>query len=79
MTLISDAQLLLRVPLFAALTPEQRQEISQNVIKERLKKDVYIVKQGAMSDALHVFLIEQTLCFVSRNRSSGAVWQKIFK
>ena len=56
MTLISDAQLLLRVPLFAALTPEQRQEISQKVTKERFKKHAVIVRQGETSKALQVFL-----------------------
>ena len=56
MTLISDAQLLKRLPIFAALTPEQLRDVSQNITKERFKKYVFIVRQGEMSDALHVFL-----------------------
>lgn len=56
MTLISEAELLRRVPLFSALTPEQLQEIARNVTKERFKRDAYIVRQGEISNALHIFL-----------------------
>lgn len=56
MTLISDAELLRRVPLFSALTSDQLEEISRNVTKERFKRDAYIVRQGETSDALHIFL-----------------------
>ena len=56
MTLLSAAQLLQRVPLFSALTPKQLEEISANVTKERFRKDGYIVQQGDVTDALHIFL-----------------------
>lgn len=56
MAIISTSDLLRRIPLFSSLTDKQLEEVSQDVKKERFKKDAFVVTQGFSSDALHIFL-----------------------
>lgn len=56
MTLLSNLELIRRVPLFSSLTEEQASVIAEAVFKHRYKKNEVVVKQGEMSNSLHIFL-----------------------
>jgi CRP/FNR family cyclic AMP-dependent transcriptional regulator len=56
MAMLSNQELIRRVPLFAMLTPAQVDSLAANVGKQRVKKGVNIVSQGANSHALHLIL-----------------------
>lgn len=56
MTLLSNLELIRRVPLFSSLTTEQANVIAEAVFKHRYKKNEVVVKQGETSNALHIFL-----------------------
>ena len=52
MSMLSNLELLRRVPLFAALTPTQSASIADAIVKKRFKRAEVIVEQGKKSDAL---------------------------
>lgn len=56
MAMLSNQELIRRVPLFAMLTPAQVDSLAANVGKQRIKKGVNVVDQGANSNALHLIL-----------------------
>ena len=56
MSMLSNLDLLCRVPLFAALTPEQAASIADAIVKKRFKRAQAIVEQGKKSDALYIIL-----------------------
>jgi CRP-like cAMP-binding protein len=56
MSMLSNLELLRRVPLFAALTPSQAASIAAVIIKKRFKRTETIVEQGTKSDALYIIL-----------------------
>jgi CRP/FNR family cyclic AMP-dependent transcriptional regulator len=57
MTLLSNMDLLRRVPIFSSLTTEQASIVAAAIVKKRFKKNALIVRQGESSDALHIILI----------------------
>ena len=56
MSMLSNLELLRRVPLFAALTPTQSASIADAIIKNRFKRAEMVVEQGKKSDALYIIL-----------------------
>jgi CRP/FNR family cyclic AMP-dependent transcriptional regulator len=56
MSMLSNLELLRRVPLFAALTPTQCANIADEIIKKRFKRAETVVEQGKKSDALYIIL-----------------------
>ena len=56
MSMLSNLELLRRVPLFSALTPTQSASIADAIIKKRFKRSEIIVEQGKKSDALYIIL-----------------------
>ena len=56
MSILSNADLLRRVPLFALLTESQAQQIADTVIKRRFKRGEALVEQGQKSNALFILL-----------------------
>jgi CRP/FNR family cyclic AMP-dependent transcriptional regulator len=56
MSMLSNLELLRRVPLFAALTPMQAASIADAIIKKRFKRAEMVVEQGKKSDALYIIL-----------------------
>jgi CRP/FNR family cyclic AMP-dependent transcriptional regulator len=56
MSMLSNLELLRRVPLFAALTPTQSASIADAIIKKRFKRAEAVVEQGKKSDALYIIL-----------------------
>ncbi|MFT3719570.1 Crp/Fnr family transcriptional regulator [Pseudorhodoferax sp.] len=56
MSMLSNLELLLRVPLFSMLTGEQAHLVSQAVSKRRVKRGEIIVEQGRKTNALFILL-----------------------
>jgi CRP/FNR family cyclic AMP-dependent transcriptional regulator len=56
MAMLSNQELIRRVPLFAMLTPSQVDSLAANVAKQRLKRGVNVVQQGCNSNALYLIL-----------------------
>ncbi len=56
MSMLSNLELLRRVPLFAALTPTQSASIADAIVKKRFKRAEVVVEQGKKSDALYIIL-----------------------
>ncbi len=56
MSMLSNLELIRRVPLFSMLTPTQAESVSEAVIKRRFKRGELIVEQGKKSNALFIIL-----------------------
>ncbi len=56
MSMLSNLELLRRVPLFSVLTVEQSASIADAVVKKRFKRAEVIVEQGKKTDALYIIL-----------------------
>ena len=56
MAMLSNLDLIRRVPLFSMLTVEQAQTIADGVVKRRYRRGEMIVEQGRKSDALFILL-----------------------
>ncbi len=56
MVMLTNLDLIRRVPLFSMLTPEQAQSLAGAVEKRRFKRGERVVEQGKNSDALYVML-----------------------
>ncbi len=54
--MLSNLELLRRVPLFSALTPSQSASIADAIVKKRFKRAEVVVEQGKKSDALYIIL-----------------------
>ena len=55
-TMISNLELIRRVPLFSMLTAAQAESVSEAVVKNRFKRGDPIVEQGKKSNALSIIL-----------------------
>ena len=55
-TMVSNLELIRRVPLFAMLTASQAESVSQAVVKSRFKRGEAIVEQGKKSNSLAIML-----------------------
>ncbi|MDN3921848.1 Crp/Fnr family transcriptional regulator [Roseateles violae] len=56
MAMLSNLDLIRRVPLFSLLTTDQAQSIADSVVKRRFKRGELIVEQGTKSNALFILL-----------------------
>ena len=56
MSMLSNLDLICRVPLFAELSRSQAEFLASAVVKRRFKRGEYIVEQGAKSNALYIIL-----------------------
>ncbi len=56
MSMLSNLELIRRVPLFAMLTPSQAESVADAVIKRRFKRGELVVEQGKKSNALFIIL-----------------------
>lgn len=56
MTMVSNLELIRRVPLFSMLTPAQAVSVAQAVVKRRFRRGELIVEQGKKSHALTIIL-----------------------
>jgi CRP/FNR family cyclic AMP-dependent transcriptional regulator len=56
MSILSNRDLIRRVPLFSALTPAQAESVADAVVKRRFKRGDFIIEQGKKSNYLAIFL-----------------------
>ena len=56
MAMLSNLDLIRRVPLFSLLTNEQAQSIADSVVKRRFRRGEIVVEQGRKSNALFILL-----------------------
>lgn len=56
MSMLTNLDLICRVPLFSELTSSQAQSLANSVVKQRFKRGAYIVEQGNKSNALFIIL-----------------------
>lgn len=56
MAMLSNLDLIRRVPLFSLLTTDQAQSIADSVVKRRFKRGEVVVEQGTKSNALFILL-----------------------
>jgi len=56
MAMLSNLDLIRRVPLFSLLTGEQAQAVAEGVVKRRYRRGEGIVEQGTKSNALFILL-----------------------
>src|SRR5437870_493889 len=55
-TMVSNLELIRRVPLFSMLTANQAESVADAVVKRRFKRGEPIVEQGKKSNALSIIL-----------------------
>ena len=55
-TIVSNLELIRRVPLFSMLTASQAASVADSVVKSRFRRGESIVEQGKKSDALSIIL-----------------------
>lgn len=55
-TMVSNLELIRRVPLFSMLTASQAESVAGAIVKSRFKRGESIVEQGKKSDALSIIL-----------------------
>lgn len=56
MSMLSNLDLIRRVPLFSMLTVEQAQSVADGVVKRRFRRGELVVEQGKKSNALYILL-----------------------
>ena len=72
-TMLSNLDLLRRVPLFSLLTVAQAEVISGAVIKRRFKRGEALVEQGQKSNALFILLTGSARVMTSDSRGRGVI------
>ena len=72
-TMLSNLDLLRRVPLFSLLTVAQAELISGAVIKRRFKRGEALVEQGQKSDALFILLTGRARVVTSDSRGREVI------
>ena len=56
MSMLSNLDLIRRVPLFSMLTADQAQAVADSVVKRRFRRGELVVEQGRKSNALFILL-----------------------
>ncbi|KRD48272.1 hypothetical protein ASE52_12925 [Acidovorax sp. Root275] len=72
-TMLSNLDLLRRVPLFSLLTVAQAEVISGAVIKRRFKRGEPLVEQGQKSNALYILLTGRARVMTSDSRGREVI------
>ena len=72
-TMLSNLDLLRRVPLFSLLTVAQAEVISGAVIKRRFKRGEALVEQGQKSNALYILLTGRARVMTSYSRGREVI------
>ena len=73
-TMVSNHELIRRVPLFAMLTASQAVSVSQAVVKSRFKRGEAIVEQGKKSNSLAIMLTGRARV-ITTNARGKSFWQ----
>jgi CRP/FNR family cyclic AMP-dependent transcriptional regulator len=72
-TMLSNLDLLRRVPLFSLLTVTQAEVLSGAVVKRRFKRGEVLVEQGQKSDALYILLTGRARVMASDSRGREVI------
>ena len=73
MSMLSNLDLIRRVPLFALLTHDQAQAVADAVVKRRFKRGEIIVEQGEKSNALFILLTGRARVLTSDKRGREVI------
>lgn len=73
MVMLSNLDLLRRVPLFSMLTPVQADAVALAIVKQRFKRGEIIVEQGKKADALFIILTGRARVITSDNRGREVI------
>lgn len=72
-TIVSNLELIRRVPLFSMLTASQAEVVSNAVVKARFKRGESIVEQGKKSDALSIILTGRARVMTADSRGREVI------
>ena len=72
-TMLSNLDLLRRVPLFSLLTVGQAEAVSGALVKRRFKRGEVLVEQGQKSDALFILLMGRARVFTADSRGREVI------
>ena len=73
MSMLSNLELIRRVPLFSMLTPAQAETVSEAVVKRRFKRGEKIVEQGKKSNALYIVLTGRARVMATDDRGREVI------
>ena len=73
MSMLSNLELIRRVPLFALLTASQAEAVADAVIKQRFKRGEVIVEQGEKSNTLFIILTGRVRVVTSDKRGREVI------
>ncbi len=73
MSIVSDLELIRRVPLFATMTADQAAILSEALSKRRFKRGEHIVQQGEKSDALYIILAGRARVVMADNKGREVI------
>jgi CRP-like cAMP-binding protein len=71
--MLSNLDLIRRVPLFSMMTTEQAQTVADGVVKRRYRRGEIIVEQGRKSDALFILLSGRARVVTSDSRGREVI------
>ena len=73
MSMLSNLDLIRRVPLFSLLTNDQAQSIADSVVKRRYRRGEIIVEHGRKSNALYILLTGRARVLTSDSRGREVI------
>jgi CRP-like cAMP-binding protein len=73
MSMLSNLDLIRRVPLFSMLTADQAQSIADSVVKRRFRRGELVVEQGRKSNALFILLNGRARVLTSDTRGREVI------
>ena len=73
MTMLSNLDLIRRVPLFSLLTTEQAQSIADSVVKRRFRRGELIVEHGRKSNTLYILLTGRARVLTADSRGREVI------
>ncbi|MBK9575316.1 MAG: Crp/Fnr family transcriptional regulator [Rhodoferax sp.] len=73
MSMLTNLDLIRRVPLFAMLTPAQAELLADAVAKHRFKRGQVIVEQGKKSDSLYIILSGRARVLMTDRKSREVI------
>ncbi|MCF8157497.1 MAG: Crp/Fnr family transcriptional regulator [Rhodoferax sp.] len=73
MSMLSNLDLIRRVPLFSMLTPLQAESLVESVSKRRFKRGEVLVAQGSKSNALYIILSGRTRVVMTDSKAREVI------
>ena len=73
MSMLTNLDLIRRVPLFSLLTNDQAQAIADSVVKRRFRRGELVVEQGRKTNALFILLNGRARVLTSDTRGRAVI------